>query len=432
MSGELDDRGNIATLYTKISWRVVPLVVWLLILASLDRLNVGYAKFQMLDDLEFSQTVYGLGAGVFFIGYAIFEIPSNFALRRFGARKTLSRIAFLWGLASMSTAFVTTPAQFYTVRFLLGMFEAGLIPGVIYYLSRWYPSYRRASIIGLFVAGVPIAAILGGPISGFIMSVTHGFAGIANWQWLFLLEGAPSVATGIWFYFYICEKPDDAPWLSASEKRQVASILAADLKAAPPVHSGFLESLKSPLIWRLSAINFCSVFGGTALQLWTPTIISEAGISEAFMIGLIAAGASLVGIVSMILLARHSDRSGERRIHAALSLVIAASGLAVAGFAISSPMLCILALTVATAAALSVNGVFWSIPASMLSGAAAAGGLALINSLGVPAGFVAQATIGFIIDRSGSISGGLYAAGAVMLIGALLVVVFIPAKRARQ
>lgn len=430
MSCELDDRSNVATLYAKISWRVIPLVVWLLILASLDRLNVGYAKLQMLDDLKFSETVYGFGAGVFFIGYAIFEIPSNIALQRFGARKTLARIAFLWGLASLSTAFVQTPVQFYMVRFLLGMFEAGLMPGVIYYLCRWYPSYRRASIIGLFIAGVPIAAILGGPISGYIMSATHGFAGLANWQWLFLLEGVPSLATGIWFYFYLCEKPDDAPWLSASEKQLVALTLASDLKAAPPVHSGFLESLRSPLIWRLSAINFCSVFGGTALQLWTPTIIREAGIAGSLSIGLIAAGASLVGIVSMILFARHSDRTGERRIHTALSLVIAASGLAAAGFAISSPMLCVVALTVATAAALSVNGVFWAIPASMLSGAAAAGGLALINSLGVPAGFVAQAIIGSIIDRSGSISGGLYAAGAVMLIGALLVVAFIPAKRA--
>ncbi|WP_158900444.1 MFS transporter [Burkholderia sp. L27(2015)] len=414
--------------YKKIAYRLVPFLVFLFVLAWVDRVNVGFAKLQMLTDLHFSEAVYGLGAGVFFIGYFLFEVPSNLLLEKIGARKTLARITILWGLASMAMVFVTTPLSFYVIRFLLGVFEAGFFPGVVLYLTYWFPAARRARINGLFMTSFAIAGVVGGPIAGYIMSAMGGVAGFANWQWLFLLEGVPSILAGFAVLLYLPEKPINAKWLSEAEKRAVTQALVAENQDATK-HSSFGAALANSRVWLCAVIYFCVVSGNATIAFWLPSIIKELGVVGNLQIGLLSAIPFIAGTIAMILNGIHSDKTGERRMHCALATLLASVGLALAALSLGHAVLAIMAMTLAAIGILASFPVFWSIPAAFLSGTAAAGGIALINSIGNLAGFAAPYIIGSLKTSTGSLTSGLYFVAALELCSTILVVLFIKKVR---
>lgn len=406
--------------YRKIAWRLLPFLVFLFILAWIDRVNVGFAKLAMLGDLGFSEAVYGVGAGIFFIGYFIFEVPSNLLLEKIGARKTLARITILWGVTSMAMAYVESAWSFYLLRFLLGMFEAGFFPGIVLYLTYWFPAAQRAKINGLFMTSFAIAGVVGGPIAGFIMSRMVGVGSLANWQWLFILEGIPSVLAGLAILRYLPEKPVNAKWLSASERERVSSTIAQE-EAAPGKHTQLSALVRNPRIWLCTAVYFCIVAGNATIAFWTPSVIKSLGISDTMNIGLLSAIPFIVGTLAMIWNGQHSDKTAERRLHCASAALLAGLGLIATGLLLGNATLALMALTVAAAGILAAFPVFWSIPSAFLAGTAAAGGIALINCIGNLAGFVAPYMIGWLRTLTGSLAAGLYFVAALEIIAALLV-----------
>ena len=414
--------------YRKITVRLIPFLVFLFILAWIDRVNVGFAKLQMLQDLQFSEAVYGLGAGIFFIGYFLFEVPSNLLLEKIGARKTLARITILWGLASMAMIFVKTPGQFYALRFLLGIFEAGFFPGVVLYLTYWFPAARRARINGLFMTSFAIAGVIGGPLAGFIMSAMDGVDGLANWQWLFVIEGIPSVLAGIAVLMYLPEKPVNAKWLSEQEQALVTRDIENEARD-PAKHSALKDAFANSRVWLCAAIYFCVVSGNATIAFWSPSIIKELGVQGNLQIGLVSAIPFVAGTIAMVLNGIHSDRTGERRMHCALATLLAAVGLTLTGFFLHSAVLALVALTLASVGILAAFPVFWSLPSAFLAGTAAAGGIALINSIGNLAGFVAPYMIGWFKTTTGQLASGLYFVAALEACATVLVIAFI---RARQ
>jgi len=413
--------------YKKIAWRLIPFLVFLFVLAWIDRVNVGFAKLQMLQDLQFSEAIYGLGAGIFFIGYFLFEVPSNLLLEKIGARKTLARITILWGLTSMAMVYVKTPAMFYVIRFFLGVFEAGFFPGVVLYLTYWFPAAKRARVNGLFMTSFAIAGVVGGPIAGFIMSAMDGVGHYANWQWLFLLEGIPSVLAGIMVLLYLPEKPVNAGWLSPAEQQAVSGALAAENHDNK--HASLRDACSNYRVWICAAVYFCVVSGNATIAFWSPSIIKEIGIVGNLQIGLISAIPFLAGTIAMIWNGIHSDRSGERRLHCALATLVASIGLILTGFFIGSAVLALCALTLAAIGILAAFPVFWSIPAAFLTGTAAAGGIALINSIGNLAGFAAPYLIGSLKTSTGSVASGLYFVAALEFCATILVLLFIKKVR---
>jgi D-galactonate transporter len=424
--------GDVEAIYKKAAWHVLPFLVTLFVIAWLDRVNVGFAKLQMQQDLGFSDTAFGLGAGIFYIGYLLFEVPSNLLLERIGARKTLARIAVLWGFTTIATMFVDSTTSFYVLRFLLGAFEAGLYPGVILYLTYWFPARRRAQMLGFFMTSVPLGGILGGPVAGWIMGNMGGVAGYANWQWLFLLEGLPAVLLGVLTLFVLVDKPDQANWLSAGEKRLVLDDLELDRRQAGPRTHGFGDALRSPWVWLLALIYFCLVSANPTLGFWSPTIIKGLGVQSDVTIGLLSAVPYIVGVVATVLVGRHSDRMLERRYHCGLSTLVAAIGLVLIGVLVNTPALAFLALVVAVAGVLSAFAPFWQMPTMLLAGSAAAGGIALINSLGNLSGFVGPYLVGWLRDLTGTTSTGLYAVAGMEVLCTALILIFIPHSKADQ
>lgn len=415
---------NMEVTYKKIAWRLIPFLVFLFVLAWIDRVNVGFAKLQMLQDLQFSEAIYGLGAGIFFIGYFLFEVPSNLLLEKIGARKTLARITILWGLTSMAMAYVTTPMSFYILRFFLGVFEAGFFPGVVLYLTYWFPAQRRARVNGLFMTSFAIAGAVGGPIAGLIMSRMEGVGHLANWQWLFILEGIPSLIAGIFVLLYLPEKPANAKWLSVAEQQAVTEALVAENTSASK-HISLKDACSDYRIWLCAAVYFCIVSGNATIAFWTPSIIKEIGVQGNLQIGLISAIPFIAGTLAMIWNGIHSDKTGERRMHSAIATLIACIGLIVTGLTLGNAVLALCALTLAAIGILAAFPVFWSIPAAFLAGTAAAGGIALINSIGNLAGFVAPYMIGALKTSTGSLSSGLYVVAALEFIASFLVIVFV-------
>ncbi|MFL9909622.1 MFS transporter [Paraburkholderia sp. RL17-337-BIB-A] len=417
--------------YSKIAKRIVPFLVLLWLTAWLDRVNVGFAKLQMLQDLGLSEAVFGLGAGIFYVGYLLFEVPSNLFLEKIGARKTIARITILWGLTTIATGFVHSATSFYVLRFLLGAFEAGLYPGVILYLTYWFPARRRAQMVGLFMTGVPLGGILGGPIAGWIMGSMGGHLGFANWQWLFLLEGIPPLILGIVTIVALTDKPAQARWLTDGEKHLVLADLEQDQKAMGITRHSFFDALRSPQVWLLTLIYFCLVSANPTLGFWTPTIIKGLGVKSDVVIGLLSSLPYVIGVCATILVGRHSDKKLERRYHCALSTLAAATGLVLIGWFANSPTLAFLALVLAVAGVLSAFAPFWQMPTMLLSGSAAAGGIALINSLGNLSGFVGPALVGWLKDITGKTSTGLYAVAGLEVLCTVLILVFMP-RASRQ
>ncbi|MBB2895276.1 MFS transporter [Pseudomonas sp. AS2.8] len=418
--GANPDSTAIAATYRKIAWRLLPFLVFLFVLAWIDRVNVGFAKLAMLDDLGFSEAVYGLGAGIFFIGYFLFEVPSNLLLEKIGARRTLARITILWGLTSVAMAYVESPMSFYVLRFLLGAFEAGFFPGVVLYLTYWFPAAQRARINGMFMTSFAIAGVVGGPIAGFIMSRMVGVGSLANWQWLFIIEGIPSVLAGIAVLRYLPEKPAQAKWLTQAERDHVSQVIARE-DAAPEKHSDLKSLVRNPRVWLCALVYFCIVSGNATIAFWTPSVIKSLGIDNNMTIGLLAAIPFIIGTLAMLWNGHHSDQTGERRAHCAIAALLAGLGLIATGLCLGNATLALIALTVAAAGILAAFPVFWSIPGAFLAGTAAAGGIALINCIGNLAGFVAPYMIGFLRTLTGSLSAGLYFVAALEILAAVMV-----------
>ncbi|ACA19365.1 major facilitator superfamily MFS_1 [Methylobacterium sp. 4-46] len=406
--------------YRGATLRLIPFLVILFILAWIDRVNVGFAKLQMLTDLRFSEAVYGFGAGIFFVGYFLFEVPSNLLLERIGARRTLARITILWGLASMGLAFVRDEWTFYAVRFLLGVFEAGFFPGVVLYLTYWFPSARRSRINGLFMTSFAVAGIVGGPVAGLIMGTMGGVGGLANWQWLFILEGIPSLVAGLAVLAWLPDRPESARWLPAPVAAAMSAAVAAEGRAAgKEAHLG--AALRDGRVWLCALIYFCIVSGNATIAFWTPSIIKEIGVRDPIAIGLLSAIPFVAGTAAMVWNGAHSDRRRERRLHCAGASLVAAAGLAATGALIGQAVPALAALTVAAIGILAAFPVFWALPQTFLSGTAAAGAIAAINAIGNLAGFAAPSMIGLSTSLTGSSSGGLTVVAGLELLAAILV-----------
>ncbi|MBZ9782504.1 MFS transporter [Pseudomonas sp. REP124] len=426
-SPEIDDKA-LHSAYCKTAWRIIPLLIVCYLVAYLDRVNVGFAKLQMLDDLKFSDAVYGLGAGVFFVGYLMFEIPSNIALHRFGARRWIARIMMTWGLLSAAMMFIQTPMSFYVLRFLIGIAEAGFFPGIIFYLTTWFPSHRRGVMISLFIAALPISSMLGSLISGWIMQSLDGVAGYAGWQWLFVIEGLPAVFLGAAVFFLLRDRIADAQWLSAEEKRGMQAALDREARDKPQ-HS-LRDGLLNPKIWLLGAVYFCLVLGQYVISFWMPTIIRNSGVAEPWAIGVLTAIPYSLAAISMVLVGRSSDRHREYRWHLAICACIGAGGAIFGTLFGNSLLLAMIGLTVGTAAMISSLPVFWGMPTAVVGGAAAAAGIALINSLGNVAGFFSTIVVGWLTQMTGSTQVAMYfMAGALVLGGVLGLSVSRPGKR---
>ena len=412
--------------YRKVTRRLVPFLFLCYLAAYLDRVNVGFAKLRMLDDLGFSNTVYGFGAGIFFLGYVLFEVPSNIILHRVGARVWIARIMITWGLVAGAMVFVRTPMQFYIVRFLLGVAEAGFIPGVLLYLTYWFPAARRGRIVALFLAAIPMSSIIGGPLSGWILRAFSDVGGLSGWQWLFLLETIPSLAFGVATLFYLDDRVSAAHWLDTEEKRIVSAGVAAEAKGKE-AHSSFADAFRSGRVWVLGLAYFCFANGIYVISFWLPTLIKQKGVSDLVEIGFLTAVPYTVAIVAMIYVNVRADRTGERRWHTVVPCLLAGAGLMASAVQTDNLVLAMLALTLATAGTTTTLAAFWSLPSAFLGGAAAATGIALVNSLGNIAGFVSTSLVGWMTDLTGSTQSTLYFFGALMFVGGALVLT-IPAR----
>ena len=404
--------------YNKVGWRLLPFLLLCYIVSYLDRVNVGFAKLQMLQDLNLSETAYGLGAGIFFIGYFLFEVPSNVILHRVGARIWIARIMVTWGVISAAMMFVTSATSFYVVRFLLGAAEAGFFPGIILYLTYWYPAERRGRMTALFMTAVALSGVIGGPLSGWIMHSLGGVSGLKDWQWLFILEGLPSIIVGIVTFFYLDDSIDHAKWLTREEKALIERNIVVENagKQDLPIGAVFADLR----VWLMSLIYFSFVMGLYGVSFWLPTIIKATGVKDALQIGLLTAIPFGFGAVAMVLVSRSSDRSRERRWHIAMPAVLGAAGLVLSAVWGQNTVLAMAALTLATMGILTTLPLFWSLPTAFLSGAGAAAGIALINSLGNLAGFASPFAVGWLKDLTQSTNAGMYLLAASMVLGALL------------
>ena len=402
-----------------VSWRLIPFLVLAYFFSYLDRVNLGFAALTMNAELKFSPIVFAWGAGIFFIGYFIFEVPSNLALEKFGASRWIARIMVTWGIISAAMALVSGVWSFYTLRFLLGVAEAGFFPGIILYLTYWYPAEYRARFLAAFAIAVPVSTVIGAPISGLLLGL-DGVMGLRGWQWLFILEGIPSVLLGIVSWFYLTDRPEHAIWLTAEQKAWLAAKLDAEIAAKEAVKRFTLgEALASPKVITLSLIYFGFVGALYGMQFWLPQIVKAFGLTNA-QTGFVTAIPYLFGTIAMILWARHSDASRERIFHVGAPFFLTAIALAVSSY-LTDPAATMAALTLAAIGIFCIFGVFWTLPTAWLSGTAAAGAIALINSIGNLAGFGGPYLIGWVKETTGSTSTGLLVLAILPLIGGILV-----------
>lgn len=421
-------------IYRRISWRVMPVILIAYAFAFLDRINIGYAQLQMKQDLGFSDAIYGLGAGIFFLTYLLFELPSNLLLERIGARLTFLRIMVLWGLTSSLTAFVTAPWQFYTIRLLLGAFEAGFFPGIILYLTYWYPSHRRGRVTGLFLFGMPITGVLASPLSGLIMSGLEGVGGMHGWQWLFITQGLPSVLLGFLVFRMLPNKPAEARWLDERERALVQSVLEADHQVGASRQGGqgsLLAALADPKIYVLAFIYFCCACAVYTIAFWLPTMIKGLGIASLSTIGWITAVPYVFGAIGVLLVSRSSDRLQERRWHVGGTLVLGAAALFATSFLGTAIVPVMILLCVGAFFIFGGGTLFWAIPPTYLGRDAAAAGIAVISSLGILGGFVSPFAIGWINEITGSLRMGLGALTVLIVIGGLTILLGLPKSAIR-
>lgn len=414
-SAAVEDRA-----YRKVFYRIVPFLILCYVVAYLDRVNVGFAKLQMSSELGLSEAAYGVGAGIFFIGYFLFEVPSNVILQRVGARVWIARIMVTWGIISAAFMFTSSEAMFYVLRFLLGIAEAGFFPGIILYLTTWYPSHRRAKIITTFMAAIPVSSIFGNPLSGLLMDGFHGTHGLSGWQWMFLIEAIPAVVLGVATFFYLDDGIADAKWLQADEKAVLEGAIRAETAAKTSSPHSVAGVLTDPRVWLMCLIYFCFVLGQYGLSFWMPTIVKASGVTGNFNIGLVSAIPYVCTFVAMLALGRSSDRLRERRWHLVVPALVAAGGF-VAATLTTSTSVAVFCLSLAAAGAISCAPLFWSLPTAFLAGTGAAAGIAWINSVGNLAGFLGPFLVGYLKDFTGSTSAGMYLLAAVLVVGAVAV-----------
>lgn len=398
------------TIYRRVSWRILPLLFLCYIVNIVDRGNVGFAQLQMKGDLGFSDAVYGLGAGIFFIGYLLFEVPSNLLLKRIGARLTLMRIMVLWGLTSAATMFVTTPTQFYVLRFLLGAFEAGFFPGVVYFLTFWFPQHRRARVVAIFMLGIAASGLISNPLSGWLLVSMDGYAGLQGWQWMFVVEGLPAVFLGILVFALLPNQPAEARWLTEAERNLLLQDLQRDNhgeEANMGAWAQLRQMVTSGPVWLMCLTAFginCSAY---FLGFWTPTLIREMGVVDLQMVGWYAAVPSILGAPVMYFWGRHSDLHGERRWHGVAGMVIGACGLWGIVLAGGNLWLTLAALSLASAGLIACLPVFWATCTGLLSPVVAGVAIAFVTSIANLGGAFSPAITGAIKARTGSLDGGI-------------------------
>jgi ACS family tartrate transporter-like MFS transporter len=406
------------TTLAKVTRRLMPFLFLLYLLNFLDRVNVGFAALQMNRDLKFGPEVYGFGAGIFFVAYALFEVPSNLILARTGARVWIARIMISWGVVASAMMFVRSVESFYALRLLLGVAEAGFFPGIIYYLTYWYPARERARAYAAFLAAIPLSGIVGSPISGALLEL-DGLYGLAGWQWLFLLEGLPSVLVGFWVLSYLDDRPSHARWLSPDEAAWLERTLEAERAGTAEDHAiRFTRVLRDPVVWHLALVYFLVVVGLYGFALWLPQLVKTIPGLTNLQIGIVTAIPYLVAAMGMVMVGASSDRRAERHLHMTITLLVGAVGFVLAAY-LRNPVLLVIALSVVAFGTLAPIGVFWSLPTAFLRGRAAAGGIAFINSIGALGGFVGPYAVGRVRERTGSFEAALLTLAGVMLGSAL-------------
>ena len=417
MTGELPDTA--AVTLRKVTLRLIPFLFVLYIVAWLDRVNVGFAALQMNSDLGFSSAAFGFGSGVFFLGYCLFEVPSNLILHRVGARRWISRIMLTWGAISVAMTFIRTTPTFYALRFLLGAAETGFFPGMVYYLSEWYPEAQRARAIAAFMTAVPVSGVVGGPLSGALLEL-NGVFGLAGWQWLFLVEGLPAILLGLIVLVYLTDRPEAAHWLSPVERDWLIGKLASERTARSAAYPiGTLAALTNPTVWQLGIIFLLAAIGFYGYSFWAPLVIKSVTGTSDLRVGMILGAISAVTIIFMLLNSAHSDRSDERPLHVAVPLLIMGAGFFGCAL-LRQPILPVLSLALVPIGHCSAYGPFWSLPARFLTGAPAAAGIALVVTIANFGGFLGPAVIGVMKDRFGTYSPAFILLGACGIVAALL------------
>ena len=413
-----------STAYHKVDVRLLPFLFLCYILAYLDRVNVGFAKLQMLKELSMSDAAFATGAGIFFIGYFFFEVPSNVLLKKFGARMWIARIMISWGVISACMIFVKGEWSFYGMRLLLGLAEAGFFPGVIFYLTLWYPSKLRASRTAWFVAAIAVSGVVGNPVSGWIMDKLSGAMNLAGWQWLFLSEGIPSVIVGIWVIFYLDSSIEEAKWLTPEDKALLTTNLIAEDNQK--TEHKLADAFKSGKVWVLCAIYFTLMIGLYGIAFWLPTIVKAFGIKGYLGVGLITAIPYGVAVIGMILLSVHSDKTGERRLHYVFNVTAGAMGLVLSGVFASNPVWAIVFLSIGTLGVIGSMPLFWPLPSAFLAGTAAAAGIGIVNSVGNLGGYFGPNIPIWARLISSNRSAALYIIAGILMVGAFLTYFFVP------
>ncbi|WP_411901467.1 MFS transporter [Methylorubrum thiocyanatum] len=411
----------------KVAWRLVPFICLLYFIAFIDRVNIGFAALTMNKDLGFSSAVFGFGAGIFFFGYFLFEVPSNIILDKVGARLWIARVMITWGIISGAFAFVKGEYSFYTLRFLLGAAEAGFFPGIILYLSYWFPTRYRAGVVSLFMAAAPISVVLGSPLSSALLAM-DGIWGLHGWQWMFIIEAIPAVLLGIMVLFYMTDRPEKAKWLSDEQRAWlVAEMNEEHARKQVAAKHGILAGMADPRVLALALVYFGTSAGLYTLGIWAPQIIKSFGLSN-MAVGFLNGVPPTIAIIAMILWARHSDKTGERTWHVVIACLVASVGLMLAGGA-SSTVAVIAALSLVNVGISAAKPPLWAMPTMFLSGSAAAVGIATINSIGNLGGFVGPWAIGWIKDQTGSFTGGLIFVAGLLVLSAVVTLLVARAGR---
>jgi len=416
-----------ASTLRRVTLRLVPILMALYFVNYLDRTNLGIAKAEISSDLQLSATLFGLASGIFFIGYVLVEVPSNLALVRFGARRWLARIAVSWGIVAVAIAFSPNAHVLLALRFLLGVTEAGLFPGIVFYLSQWFPTAYRARVIGVFMLAVPLASAIGTPLAAWLIQTGHGVFGLAGWRFMMICVGLPAVILGVICWFYLTNRPTDAHWLDDDQRTWLAATLAAEEQSVTSsYHFPLRRTLTSPRVWALAVVYFAVAYGLYALAFFLPAIVT--GFKKTFgmqlsliQVGLITAIPYVFGAAAMFLWSRHADRTREHVWHVAIPLFVGGLAIPVALY-LHHPIAVMALVVIAAMGIYAVLPVFWALPSRFLAGVAAAGGIGLINSVGNLGGFAAPYATGALADLTGTNKAGMWAVGMIMMLGGALVV----------
>ena len=408
------------TTLAKVRWRIVPFLFLLYVVAYLDRVNVGFAAIDMNKQLGFSAAVYGFGSGIFFLSYTLLEVPSNLILARVGARVWIARIMVTWGLVSIAMIFVNSAAMFYVLRFLLGAAEAGFFPGLLFYLTNWFPARERARTVALFMTATAMAGVIGAPLSSALLRL-DGTWGLHGWQWLFIIEGLPAVLLAPVVLSRLTETPEDADWLTLEERTWLSQQMAQEREPTPETFETFGAAIRSGRLWALSVPYFCIVTAFYGVSFWLPQIVQATGTLGSATVVLLSAIPYVAATVGMVIIGVHSDRSGERRWHVAGPMLIGAAGFVLTVLAPATAAMSLVALSIAAFGIWGTLGPYWTLPPALLRGTAAAGGIALVNSIGNMGGFVGPFVVGWVRDATGGFSSGLLLLAAVLVFGAIVI-----------